>query len=292
MRQGLVALIGAWLLVGGCGSGSNPRSDVPDARSDGGTSGAEDTGKDAASDGMTTDLGTATDSNPATNACPGGLVGPGVVRIVKSGDAFSLTRDGAPYYIKGFCGQAFLNTAQRSGANSTRTYRSDGIGPILEDAKNRCMTVLLGIELSQKPEDYTNTTYLDSKRAEVTRLLGSVKDHPALLMWGLGNEINHGADTQAAWTFVSELAQMIHTSDPNHPVITVLAGANVTSINNIVKWTNGIDAIGINSYDAVVNALSDVGKSNFQGPIIISEWGPTGHWEAPKTPWRGRALER
>jgi hypothetical protein len=109
-------------------------------------------------------------------------------------------------------------------------------------------------------------------------------------MWALGNEINLGADNQTAWSFVDELATLIHQQDPNHPVISVLAGANVTAINHIVQWAPHLDAIGVNSYAAVVNTNSDVGKSNFTGPVIVTEWGPTGHWECPMTSW-GRPIE-
>jgi hypothetical protein len=106
-----------------------------------------------------------------------------------------------------------------------------------------------------------------------------------LLIWALGNEINLGADIQPAWAFVGELAQLIHQQDPNHPVITVLAGAAAATINNVVQWTQGIDAIGINSYADVVNTNAEVAATSFTGPDIVTEWGPTGHWEAPNTSW-------
>ncbi|HEY1532378.1 MAG TPA: glycoside hydrolase family 2 TIM barrel-domain containing protein [Polyangiaceae bacterium] len=219
-------------------------------------------------------------------ACPAtGLSGAGQVKIVKSGTTFSMTRDGAPMYIKGIAGGSDLPLAQHYGVNSTRTFSSDGATGILDDAKNNCMTVLLGISLSQTPGDYTNAQFTNGKRAEVTALLASIKNHPALLMWALGNEINLGADTQAAWTFVAELAQMIHQQDPNHPVISVLAGANVAAINHIVQWAPSLDAIGVNSYAAVTGVNAAVASSNFMGPVIVTEWGPTGHWECPMTSW-------
>ena len=231
--------------------------------------------------GMTGDA-----SAPSSSACSsGGLAGPGHVRITKTGTTFSLTRDGAPYYIKGFAGQTRMAIAQTAGANSTRTFSSNAALEVLDGARSRCMTVMLGIQLSQKPEDYEDPAYTAGKRAEVAGLLSSVADHPALLMWALGNEINLGADNQTAWTFVGQLAQLIHSRDPNHPVITVLAGANTTAIDHVVQWATGIDAIGINSYAGVTNVQADVARSTFTGPIIISEWGPTGHWESPKTMW-------
>jgi hypothetical protein len=99
----------------------------------------------------------------------------------------NLKNDGVPYYIKGIDGGANLNLAQQYGVNSLRTYNSNNAMGNLNNAASRCMTVLLGIELSQVAADYTNPTFLDAKRAEVTNLLATVKTHRALLMWALGN---------------------------------------------------------------------------------------------------------
>ncbi|HVY26476.1 MAG TPA: hypothetical protein VHB79_07970 [Polyangiaceae bacterium] len=258
--------------------------------SGGGGAGAGGLGGDGGGAAAGTSAGGGGGMAGGATTCPAGLTGAGVVKVMKNNGTFSLTRDGAPYYIKGIAGGSNLALAQQYGVNSTRTFGSDGIAGILDDAKSHCMTVLLGIGLSQKPEDYSNADFTNGKRAEVTSLLATIKDHPALLMWALGNEINLGADNQTAWTFVNELASLIHQQDSNHPVISVLAGANVTAINHIVQWAPSIDAIGINSYAGVVGTNGQVDKSNFAGPIVITEWGPTGHWECPNTSW-GRPIE-
>jgi hypothetical protein len=204
-----------------------------------------------------------------------------------------MTRDGAPYYVKGIAGGANLDLAQRSGANSIRTFNSGGAQALLDTAASRCMTVLLGIDLSNMPADYTNQTFLSAKRAEVTNLLATVKNHPALLMWAVGNEIQlaAGNDNQTTVGFVQELTQTIHQQDPNHPVITAVAGANTTSINHLVQWAPALDAIGINTYAAVGTVNADVARSMYTGAFLVTEWGPTGWWEAPMTSW-GRPIEQ
>jgi hypothetical protein len=207
------------------------------------------------------------------------------VKIVQNGTAFTLTRDGEPFYIKGIVGQARLDLAKQFGANSTRTYTSGNASSVLESAKTQCMTALIGFELSKIPTDYAAAQYTAGKRNEVMTVVSALKDHPALLVWALGNEVNGGADVQAAWQFIGELAQLIHSLDPNHPVITVLAGSGTPTINNVALWATGIDALGINSYGPLMNADADVTRSNFKGPFIVTEWGPTGHWESPNTSW-------
>ncbi|HWZ87484.1 MAG TPA: glycoside hydrolase family 2 TIM barrel-domain containing protein [Polyangiaceae bacterium] len=223
---------------------------------------------------------------PMVPVCPTtGLAGAGQVAIVKSGAMFTLTRDGAPYYIKGIAGSANLALAQQAGVNSTRSYSSGNAARLLDSAKSHCMTVMLGVDLSQNPADYANSTWTSGKVTEVTNLLATVKSHPALLVWALGNEINLGADTQTAWAFVEQLSQMIHAQDTNHPVISVLAGADVTALNHIVTWAPSLDAVGANSYAPIVHLNTDVDSSNFSKAVIVTEWGPTGAWESPMTSW-------
>jgi hypothetical protein len=213
------------------------------------------------------------------------LTGPGHVTIDRDGSNFILRRDGVPYYIRGFVGQTRLELAHQYGGNSTRIYTSRGAGQTLETVRLRGITLLLGIELSKVPADYTNEMYKTTKRTEVTNLLANYKDHPALLMWALGNEINLGADVQAAWAFVDELAGMIRQQDPHHPVMTVLAGSSRAVINNVALWAPQINVLGVNGYGGITNADVDVKGSNFTGPYVVTEFGPTGHWEVANTTW-------
>ena len=276
--------------AGGSG-GSAGLAGASGAGGSGGSGGSGGVGGASGASGASGSGGVAGSGGLNGSTCPAsGLAGAGQVKITNNGGSFALTRDGISSYIKGIAGGSDLPLAQKLGVNSTRTFSSAGAAAILDDAKSHCMTVLLGIELSQNPGDYTNNQFKDGKKAEVSALLANIKNHPALLMWALGNEINLGADTQAAWSFVAELSALIHQQDPNHPVISVLAGANVTAINHIVQWAPSLDAIGVNSYAGVVGVNSAVAGSNFKGPIVITEWGPTGHWESPNTSW-GRPIE-
>ncbi len=43
------------------------------------------------------------------------------------------------------------------------------------------------------------------------------KDHPALSLWGIGNELSAGYKNRKVWSAVNEVARMIHQIDPNHP---------------------------------------------------------------------------
>jgi hypothetical protein len=218
------------------------------------------------------------------------LTGPGHVTITPSGSSYSLQRDGQAYYIKGINGQFEMDLAARSGANSTHTYNTANAGSVLDSAKNLGMTVTIGVDLDPNA-NYYDDNFKNGVRATVNDALSKYKDHPALLMWSVGNELNLSADNQQTWQFVGELANTIQQADPNHPVMTVLAGANHTAIDHVLAWASNIHLLGINSYAPITNVAADMASSNFSGPYVVTEWGPTGYWESPTTSW-GRPLEQ
>ncbi|ERJ12450.1 glycoside hydrolase family 2 TIM barrel-domain containing protein [Haloplasma contractile] len=210
----------------------------------------------------------------------------GVVEIKKEGNQFNLYRNNKPYYINGIGGFNNLDIAEEYGANSFRTWNSKHAGQVLDSASHHNMTVMLGITMSKKDEDYHDDNYKKQKRLEIQELLDQYKNHSSLLVWAIGNEINLGTNSAEAWTFVEDLASIIKEHDQNHPVCTVIAGANSDVINNITKYAPTINVIGINSYAGALHKVKeDCLKTNFEGPYIITEWGPVGHWEVDKTRW-------
>ena len=216
--------------------------------------------------------------------------GAAVVSIQMDENGFQLIRDGSPYFIKGIGGHRHLERAVAAGANSIRTWSSHEAGQVLDQAERLGMTVTLGIWLSHKPEDYLDPDYRDRKRKAVVELANRHRAHPALLMWALGNEINLlGASTPFAWEFVNELADLIKTADPRHPVISVIS-YDESAANMVATHAPEIDALGINAYGALGDVRKMIDASMFSGPYIITEWGVDGHWETAQTVW-GRPIE-
>jgi Glycosyl hydrolases family 2, TIM barrel domain len=214
-----------------------------------------------------------------------GTTGAQPVQIRRQGDRFLLYRGAEPYYIKGVGGDRFLKSAADAGANSVRTWGSQNAAAILERARSNGMTVLLGIWLSHKADSYLSADYKRHKIAEVQTVLAQCKDHPALLMWSVGNEINlDGADTPEAWRFVNELARLIKAQDPNHPVISVVSFSSKV-FDNIAHYAPDLDAVGINAYGALPKVRATIERSAYNGPYLITEWGSNGHWEVKQTSW-------
>ena len=201
-----------------------------------------------------------------------------------------LYRGGEPYFIKGVGGRRHLDMAAEAGANSVRSWSSRDAGDLLDRAMGCGMTVMLGTWLSHDRADYLDPDYKSLKRYEIQQSLDHYKNHPALLMWALGNEINlKGANTPEAWQFVNEMARLIKSKDPHHPVVSVIT-YSASTLDNITKYAPDLDAVGINAYGALSSVREMVEATTYKGPYIITEWGVDGHWEADRTDW-GRPIE-
>jgi hypothetical protein len=46
-----------------------------------------------------------------------------------------------------------------------------------------------------------------------------------------------------------------------------------------------LDLLGINCYGDI-ESVTGLARRYWPKPYAITEWGPTGHWQVPKTPWR------
>jgi len=117
---------------------------------------------------------------------------------------------------------------------------------------------------------------------EFKQIVKKYKDHPAVLVWSIGNEMENGNDTPVLWGAIEEMAKAAHEMDPNHPTMTVIAEVGGNKIANLHKFCPDIDIVGINSYAGG----SSVGKRYVTAggtkPFIITEFGPGGQWEFPK----------
>lgn len=220
-----------------------------------------------------------------------GLTG-GTVFLEKQPDnSFVLFRNNEPYYIKGIGGTKKMAEAKAMGANSVRTWHSPHAPQALADAEVNDMTVLQGLWLTHDAGKYFDENYKNEKRRELQDLLDAHKNSPALLMWGIGNEVNLGADTTEAWQFINELAGMVQEQDPNHPAATIIHKSDPALLNTINTLCPNIDVIGVNAYGTIETTGSDFAASNYDGPYMITEWGPDGHWEVKRTAW-DRPLEQ
>ena len=215
--------------------------------------------------------------------------GPSVVKMTEQSGAFHLLRNGQRYFINGAGGDGSRELLAASGGNSVRTWGADNLGPVLDEAQKRGLTVTVGIWLGHKEHgfDYNNANLVAEQYEKAREAVLKYKDHPALLMWGIGNEmeISAGADNAAVWSAVNNIAAMAHKLDPNHPTMTVVAEIGGNKVKNISRLCPDIDIIGINSYGGGPSVAERYKQAGGVKPYIMTEYGPPGVWEIGKNSW-------
>ena len=202
------------------------------------------------------------------------------VEVKKIDNEWGLYRNGEPYFIRGAGGQTNLDKLVEIGGNSIRTWSLENAQKYLDEAHKRGLTVTMGLWVQHERHgfDYNDTAAVRKQLDYFTRKVREFKDHPALLMWGIGNEVDLFYTNTKVWNAVQDIAAMVHREDPNHPTTTVTAGYDSTETALIMANAPDIDIYGINTYGDLKKAVDDMQRFGWQGPYLIAEWGPNGHW--------------
>jgi hypothetical protein len=217
---------------------------------------------------------------------------PAGFQLRKSTAGWELTRNGTPYLVRGAGGDGPKELLARLGANSVRTWGTDDLEQKLDEAHTHGLTVTVGIWLGHERHgfDYNDPAQIARQKEKVKEAVLRYKDHPAVLLWGLGNEMKgYGrGDNDTVWKAVNDLALLVKGLDPMHPTMTVVAEIGGERVPRIHRLCPAIDIVGINSYErapSVAQRYRDVGGTK---RYILTEFGPPGPWEVGKTPWGGR----
>jgi beta-glucuronidase len=127
--------------------------------------------------------------------------------------------------------------------------------------------------------DYENPDHQKNMMDSVRKMVEEYKDEPYILVWVLGNENNYGiasnADKkpEAYYKFVNEVAKMIKSIDPNHPV--AACNGDTLYLDVFAKYAPDVDIYAANVY------RGDYGFGSFWEqvygasgkPAFITEYG-------------------
>ncbi len=201
---------------------------------------------------------------------------------------WQLLRDGQPYFIKGAGGDGPKDALAAAGGNTFRTW---GVGPDLQqqldEAQRLGLAVVVGHWLGHPRHgfDYGDSAMVAQQLARVRRDVLAWKDHPAVLLWGIGNEMEGFAegDDPRVWDHVQQIAAMIKQLDPHHPTMTVTAEIGGARVQAVHAHCPDVDIMGINSYGGAPSLPGRYRELGGTKPIIITEFGPPGTWEIPFT---------
>ncbi|MAD98079.1 MAG: hypothetical protein CMB99_12205 [Flavobacteriaceae bacterium] len=187
---------------------------------------------------------------------------------------------------------AYFKDLQSLGVNAIRTWATGkNAKKLLDTADKYGIKVMMGIWMRHgRPgmEDDDSFNYLKDKEGmkamydNAINVVTTYKDHPAVLTWGIGNEVylNMATDEEklAYSKLLEKICKQMKTIDPNHPITSVEAWT--FGIEWWHKHVPSIDIYGLNTYGFGANLLQgELDKMKVDKPYIVSEFGVRGEWD-------------
>lgn len=229
------------------------------------------------------------------------------VYIRKTEKGYQLFRNGKPFKIKGASGDSRFKELADFGGNTIQLYDTINLQSNLDEALKYDIAVIVNIPIPSY--NYTYTMSQDESRAlkhNIKTLVEKYKDHEALLMWNLGNEIYpHVLKLRDLIRFnflkvilekkryinnLNELIDIIHIEDKNHPVSTTTWIISIPKIISIKVFSPGIDLLAYNIFGNTKPIVAKFNQYHYLFgvfPYFISEFGSDGCWgsESKITSW-------
>ncbi|HEY3111097.1 MAG TPA: glycoside hydrolase family 2 TIM barrel-domain containing protein [Chloroflexota bacterium] len=221
-------------------------------------------------------------------------------RVVGAGGRFLYLVDGMPQPIHGMGYNAILTgltpdervsrlrhdfgLMRRVGVNTILGWDQDGFDRTLLDvAHAHGLGVIAHFEL-KKGWDYADPALRARLLDEVGAWVDAYADHPAVRMWGVGNEVMLAFDDEQAAQFARfyvEIYQRVREHDQRHPVLYREAEDVRAPFFRDAFREAGVAPVdfvfGMNFYTPrIEDALSDWPALGFDVPVLISELAPAG----------------
>ncbi len=234
----------------------------------------------------------------------GAMASAQTVHIQQSPDTghWQLLVEGEPYFVHGAGGDTHLQLLASLGGNTIRTWGADQLEPrrwedgrvmsLMDRAHELGLKVCAGywVEHPGHDFDYDDPAQVEKQLQSVRAFVNEWKDHPALLMWGVGNEVA-GPDMARVFRELNTISAEIKKLDPDHPTMTATAGIWPSHGALFKQHCPDIDILGVNAYAGLPAVPQELLRQGYDGPYLITEYGPIGHWECAVTPW-GAEIEQ
>jgi hypothetical protein len=167
------------------------------------------------------------------------------------------------------------------GANTIRTYDASGATrEALDAAYANGLYVIVGYWVDPSL-DLTNINVRTDLLRGFTAMVEEWKDHPAVLMWSFGNEVDYGfpGNKKFWYTLLNDAANAAHSLEGSsfHPVTT--ANQEIDEIGSLTLKSDdlslAIDLWGINAYrgKSFGESFFSAIQSKTEKPFFLSEWG-------------------
>jgi len=209
--------------------------------------------------------------------------GPGEWRLLVDGQPFELRGVGCARHL-GRLNSDYLTMAAKLGANAVRTWGARNTGrDYLDAAQQRGLQVNAGLWLPYAKRraggglhfDYRDAAARAELREKTLDYVRRFREHPAILLWTVGNEVIHhspdAAQRRAFTAFLQELVAAIRHIDPEHPIGYAAAGWKHLGYLQAVP---GLDFIGVNAYGNLLKVRAEMQRLGDSRPLLFTELGP------------------
>ncbi|MEO0482413.1 MAG: glycoside hydrolase family 2 TIM barrel-domain containing protein [Planctomycetota bacterium] len=225
------------------------------------------------------------------------------VELVETDDGYQLLRGGEPYFIRGGGGANHLELLAASGGNSFRTWGHEELEPrrwpdgrvasVLDIAHELGLTVCAGFWVRHPRHgfDYSDEEAVEQQIEDAVEFVNKWKHHPAILMWGVGNEVALDGNHAPVFKEIDRIAAAVKKADPSRPTMSALAGIWPNQGELFESLCPNVDILGLNAYGGLPHAAHEMVSQGYTGPFVVTEFGPVGHWELATTPW-GAPIEQ
>lgn len=215
--------------------------------------------------------------------------------------------DGKPYYVNGSAATMHHVMMAEYGANTCRVYTTNvGSYQLLDALYEAGLMLYAGLpctpyaSLSPATPNYDAPQFRKEKISSVLKIVEALKDHPAVLCWCLGNEVEGGGHQTdfGIYAYYGELAREIRKIDPHHPITAAFTETpTAAKVGLITTYCPDLDFVSFNSYynflydhrAAVAdNYTAMLERFGWTKPYMITEYGPTGTWQRKALLAQGR----
>ncbi len=242
-------------------------------------------------------------------------VGPSVVEVKRTNDGgFVYTVNDQPQFMVGMGYNPIyrhLSPAERAarydadfskmtaagintilGWDADKGYEQDKFDQLtLDRASEHGLGVVMPFYLPPDG-DYTDPAFREQLKEELVAKVEAYKNHPALRMWGIGNEVIEGiiasGQVEVFDQFYLELADTAHQLDPSHPVIYREAEDVYLPYLTWYSPPDGVERpwllYGMNFYTfRLEQVLTEWTSRGNNMPLFITEFAPE-NWSHPDRP--------
>lgn len=199
------------------------------------------------------------------------------------------------FQIRGVCGESDLDRLARNGVNTVRGY-TIGEPATMREKLDRVhhlgMKMIVSEWMPHHGDNKNNqgVTWTFDYQAKgdqmvenLIRKVEGIGDHPAILMWGLGNEVHLD---EPYLRVVNRMSLEIHKRFPHQITSLTMVNAKPEAIAAVKKFAPDLDVLGIQSYSlgAVRGGIKKT-EDLWGKPFYMSEFNTNGPWNFGKTPW-------